>query len=355
MTTQRAVAFLLVTGGLVLFAVQNSSPWLSLTVFGVMIQPLPLSFWLVAAIAMGSFTTLFLVGLLNLYGPERRPKSPRKSRTRAPSSSRGTASPYGRTAQPKANWSHPTESPPGSAGTDSIPNPVGANQANDQDWDAFKPPEQWEDWGQRPDPSVVATTPDQPSSTQGKSKRKSRRQKEQYAVEESFEQLAGGWDEYEESAYEEPAYIPRGGSPVEDALDEISSGWDGYEDDYADYQDGYEESEDKPTPPLKDYEVKQAPKTVYRSGSLYSYSYDKTEPSDADRVEDAEPSEGRNDDQIDDIAEEDYPANPRNPAANRPTPGSGRVGPDGVFEADYRVIIPPTRNLDEDDDWENKP
>lgn len=345
MTTQRAVVFLLVTGGLVLFAVQNASPpWLPLTVFGVQTQSLPLSFWLVAAIAAGVITTLLMVGLLNLYGPQFRPKSPRVGRARAKSSSRMGRTPQsGRTTQTEPGWSPASDSPSGSMGSASTPNPVSADNADAQDWGAFKPPEQWDDWGRKPNPSVVVDTPTQNASTQGKSRRRSRRQREQYAVEESFEEIAGGWNEYEESAYKESAYMPRGGSPVDDALDEISEGWD-----------DYEEAEDNPPPPPpKDYEVKQAPKTVYRSGSLYSYSYDKTEASDANRGEDAYPTNGLDDD-IDDIEDQDYPADTNESTDHRQTaPGPGKVGPDGVYEADYRVIIPPTRNLDEEDDWEN--
>ena len=350
MTTQRAVVLLLVTGGLVLFAVQNSSPLISLAVFGVRTQLLPLSFWLVGAIAAGAITTLFIVGLLNLYISEVHPKSPRTGRARAKSSRMGGATQYETTARTASNRHSPADSPIGSSGSASAPNGGRTPDAAAQDWDGFKSPGQWDDWGQRPDPSVVADTPGLNSSTQGKSRRRSRRQKEQYAVEESFEEIAGGWDEYEESVYEEPAYAPRGGSPVDDTLDEISEGWQGYEEDY-------EEPENRPilSSPPKDYEAKQAPKTVYRSGSLYSYSYNKPEKSDAEQVKDVYPADEFDDDELDDIEEEDYPTDANRSTDKRPTaPGLGRVGPDGVYEADYRVIIPPSRNLDEVDDWEDK-
>ena len=346
MTTQRAVVFLLVTGGLVLFAVQNASPWHSLALFGMRTQPLPLSFWLVAAIAAGAITTLLMVGLFNLYGPEFRPKSPKMGRVGAKSSRMGGASHSdGRSVQTKSSRGRPPEFPIGSAGSAASPNWTSNDTTEAQDWDTFKPPAQWDEWGQSPEPSMGVDTPNQDvSSTQGKSRRPSRRQKEQYAVEESFEEIAGGWDEYEESTYEAPAYIPRGGSPVDDALDDISTGWD-----------GYKEPHDKPTPPPppKDYEVKQAPKTVYRSGSLYSYSYDKPEEPNADSIEDAYPAD-EEDDLENDLEDEDYPPDTEESADNRQaTPGTGRVGPDGVYEADYRVIIPPFRNLDETDDWED--
>ena len=349
MTTQRAVVFLLVVGGLVLFAVQNASPWEALVLFGARTQPLPLSVWMVGAIAAGVLTTLLMAGLLNLDSPESRSKSPRKGRSRAASSSRETQ--YRKTTpESESSWGRSSDTPRGSAGSASTSSSDSADPLDAQDWGTFKPPEQWDDWGQRPDPSVAVDTPDPAGSTRNKSKRKSRRQKEQYAVEESYEEIAGGWDDYEESepTDKESAYVPRGGSPVDDALDDISDGWD-----------DYEELEDNPAPPPpKDYEVKQAPKTVYRSGSLYSYSYDKPETSEADRDEDAYSSDEIEDeiDEMDEINDEDYPTEPDKPTDNRKPPGpdQGRVGPDGVYDADYRVIIPPSRNLEDEDDWEER-
>ncbi len=354
MTTQRAIVFLLVVGGLVLFAMQNASPPpLSLVVFGIRTQPMPLSFWLVGAIALGVITTLLMVGLLNLVAPDARSKSPRKGRYRAASYGKETS--YRTTPESESSGRRPSDSPRdsvGAAATSPSSPSGGADPLDAQDWETFKSPEQWDDWGQRPDPSVAANTSGPTASNRNKSKRQSRREKEQYAAEESYEEIAGGWDGYEENAYKESAYSPRGGSSVEDALDDIAAGWD-------DYDDVYGDAEATPPPPPKDYEAQQSPKTVYRSGSLYSYSYDKSEASESGRDKDADSFDELEDeiDLRDELEYEDYPTESERPTDNRKPssgPGPGRVGPDGVYEADYRVIIPPVRNLEDEDDWEGR-
>ena len=63
---------------------------------------------------------------------------------------------------------------------------------------------------------------------------------------------------------------------------------------------------DEPNSKRTDYEVQREPKSSSRSGSSYSYTYREKEPSDPDRS-------------------------------------------NSVVDADYRVIIPPQRNLDDDE------
>jgi uncharacterized integral membrane protein len=87
----------------------------------------------------------------------------------------------------------------------------------------------------------------------------------------------------------------------DDDWDEDASDWF---DDSSDWAD--ERRDSRPSSPRTDYEVRQQPKSEYRSGSNYSYSYRDPDP----------------------------------PTANPPD----------VVDADYRVIIPPTRNLDDDSD-----
>lgn len=95
------------------------------------------------------------------------------------------------------------------------------------------------------------------------------------------------------------ASTPASQASSEDDWDEDASDWF---DDSSDWDDAPRDS--RPSSPRTDYEVRQQPKSEYRSGSTYSYSYRDPDP----------------------------------PAANPPD----------VVDADYRVIIPPTRNLDDD-------
>ncbi|NJO51612.1 MAG: hypothetical protein HC840_21775 [Leptolyngbyaceae cyanobacterium RM2_2_4] len=115
------------------------------------------------------------------------------------------------------------------------------------------------------------------------------------------------WQDYEEPVDPSPAQ----------ASPQASSSYSSYnsqtyiqepEEEREEWEDWEEEPDVPPQTPVQpqrtDYEVRRDPKTSYQSGSVYSYSY--REPSDS---------------------------------------GVGKT--EAVYDADYRVIIPPARSLDE--------
>ncbi|MBO0347916.1 LapA family protein [Phormidium pseudopriestleyi FRX01] len=63
----RNVLLLVVLGGLTIFALQNTSPSLSLVFLGMKSIALPLSAWILAAIALGVFTAWAIAILFRLY------------------------------------------------------------------------------------------------------------------------------------------------------------------------------------------------------------------------------------------------------------------------------------------------
>jgi len=75
MATQRVIPLLLLLG-LGIFILQNSTPSLSLVLWGQTTLALPLSLWILGAIAAGAITMAILMGLLGLAN------RPRKSRFR---------------------------------------------------------------------------------------------------------------------------------------------------------------------------------------------------------------------------------------------------------------------------------
>jgi hypothetical protein len=123
------------------------------------------------------------------------------------------------------------------------------------------------------------------------------------------------WEDWQD--YEEPVDTPRAqANPQASSSYSSSSSSSSYnsqtriqepEEEREEWED-WEEEEVSPQasvqPPRTDYEVRRDPKTSYQSGSVYSYSY--REPSDS---------------------------------------GVGKT--EAVYDADYRVIIPPARSLDE--------
>lgn len=119
------------------------------------------------------------------------------------------------------------------------------------------------------------------------------------------------WEDWQD--YEEPVDTPRAQANPQGSSSYSSSSYNSQtriqepEEEREEWED-WEEEEVPPQapvqPPRTDYEVRRDPKTSYQSGSVYSYSY--REPSDS---------------------------------------GVGKT--ESVYDADYRVIIPPARSLDE--------
>ncbi|NEQ32220.1 MAG: hypothetical protein F6K04_14670 [Leptolyngbya sp. SIO4C5] len=296
--TTRLVALLLAVGALVLFALQNTSPALPLVFLGVQTQALPIAVWLVGAIAAGAITALLLAGLMDLAGG-RSPANPRS----------GWTQPQGDKPPRPDRWQPPKKAPTAQPAEKAAPQRD--RSAAETDWETFRSPENWENWGERPDPNEPP--PRRPP--------RSRREREQYQVEDSLNELEEGWQDWRDDE------SPKGASVVEDSLDELEEGWD----DWPESADVAEESIDEYAEP-RDYEAPASPKRVYQSGSIYSYGY---------RGEEETGSRNQAEDGESDTAAETF---------------SGRVGEDGVYEADYRVIIPPYRNLDEssDEDWSER-
>jgi hypothetical protein len=124
-----------------------------------------------------------------------------------------------------------------------------------------------------------------------------------------------------------PPPRPTGVSPVEEALEDIAEGWE-------DWDDPEEIRRDNAPEPRSIYEVQRSPESVSKSGTHYSYRYRTADdlrrrPSDPE----AEPAEAAT------TVDEADPATPLDVP---------EVGPDGVYDADYRVIIPPSRPLEDD-------
>ena len=101
-----------------------------------------------------------------------------------------------------------------------------------------------------------------------------------------------------------------------------------------------------PPPPLRNFEVSQEPEDISREGSVYSYRYRKAEasseehPSDTQSTTETPTSQPTN-------RESDPP-----PKVKRPR----RRQSDEVYDANYRVILPPYRSPaesteDEEEDW----
>ena len=351
MATARLVIVLLILGVVVLLAVQNTAPALPLVFLGGQTVTLPLSVWLVMAIALGAFTTLVLTALLGSSGSRGGRSKAYKYRPQPfyepvnPDDAAREAAEDMDSSQSNRSGSRPSphRRPRDNRGFDHA-----AGGEGWQDWNNLQSSRQWNDWDAMEQAAQARGT----SSSFSKSNvstaggigswlfgRRQARQEEQ--VNQSWRELSDDWDDLEHQNYR-----ARGVSPVDESLDDINQGWDNGQ--------GYRQ-------PSRDFEVTQTPKRVYQDGSLYSYSYRNQDSSGqrdnvyapADDVvygdEGFDPNAYIDLSEPEDYGDVDEAANPANYGSEdyaEEDLGEPEVAEDGVVDADYRVIIPPSPAAD---------
>lgn len=314
MAWKRLILLVVVLVALVVLTLQNLSPALSLVFLGGKTQALPLAFWLLSAIALGSLITI-LIALLTTRPPSRkgwrrRPAGfsvppqdePRDRATRRQSYDAN----YGFSASttPRSDsaydsgyrsdyrsTSEPNYRPDYSADQANIRSKAAnsVNQAGQKisDW--------MSNWGQF-----------------------SRRQ---YMDWDERDRGLEEWEDWE--GYENLNRPEASQRVVNSDFDEFNELEDLERDRNSTYTSSPRGSEPRTYEP-PNYEIAQEPEETYRSGSAYSYSYRKA--GDA----------GGHVDNIYDRSDDDEP---------------DTVDPQTVYDADYRVITPPQYPEAEPDDY----
>ncbi|MEO0396594.1 MAG: hypothetical protein AAF243_11495 [Cyanobacteria bacterium P01_A01_bin.137] len=124
------IAFLLMVTALMILVLQNLSPVLPLVVLGRPLVALPLSLWVLGAIAIGILCTLVIYQLV----PKKRAYRPMGQRLSDP-----VPEPPNRFVESASE-----------RGSSQVPQPDSGQRQNpyDSDWENFRAPEQWDDWGQ---------------------------------------------------------------------------------------------------------------------------------------------------------------------------------------------------------------
>jgi hypothetical protein len=243
------IIILTIIGGLILFAWQNLSPSLALVFFGWQSSTLPLSVWILMAIAAGFFTAILISSLFQLSQSLAEPEVRSSSSRPSPST-------------PPPQYQRNFEEEEAAAEFD---------EPNYSQWQVNSPP---------------VTEPVEPKSSQ------SRILAEDW--ETDVQPLNPSW-----SGAQQPTTSAPGGFNLEKEDVDASE----REEDEENWIDG--------EPP--NYEREQTPKTESWSGSVYSYGY-------------------------------------------RDTAESGVGQSESVYDADYRVIVPPPSTQiqsdeEEDEDW----
>lgn len=179
--------------------------------------------------------------------------------------------------------------------------------------------------------AAAAATASSANTTTGYTQSASPNPKSSFDFRNDWENVGAPVEEWEDwQDYEEPVDAPRAQASPEASSSYSSSSYNSQTyiqepEEREEWEDWEEELDTPPQTPAQpqrtDYEVRRDPKTSYQSGSVYSYSY--REPSDS---------------------------------------GVGKT--ESVYDADYRVIIPPARSLDDldgepvsnqvsdDEDWD---
>ncbi|MBD2089405.1 hypothetical protein H6F67_06015 [Microcoleus sp. FACHB-1515] len=367
MSSLRSLLLLVIVCGLVLFVIQNWTPALPLVILGVPTQAIPLAFWMMGAIAAGAITTIAISALFRITAFTAAPRpSKRKGRSKPfpPDPDRGIDPrdvdprdvPYGVADSPRTRIQ------------------------SDDDWEP-QPREVWDDWdapvasSSREEQRYRSVEDRPPVDFRMRDREPDRVERIEYRFtdEDRSEEREGNFPEEEPEFYREPDPVPNFGNdepPVYDAeykvyrpayrpLEEPDeppytepaysepnyTEPDDREPEYRDpdyiepdyrneypqppyteperevWDDWEEEPEPEPLAPPEPQrpivEVQQTPKSQYRSGTVYSYSYRGEDDPKVDR----EPSE-----------------------QNRPNEKS-------IDESKERMIVPPAPAADDDEDW----
>lgn len=131
------ITFLLIVAALVVLVLQNLTPVLELVVLGGTTVALPLAVWLLSAIALGALCAWLIYQL----APQKRAYRPMGKRLtdpvpEPPPTNRFVDSPeHSSSGQPSAQQTSSRDSQ--------------SQSPYDSDWENFRAPEQWDDWGQQ--------------------------------------------------------------------------------------------------------------------------------------------------------------------------------------------------------------
>lgn len=247
------IIILTIIGGLILFAWQNLSPSLALVFFGWQSATLPLSVWILMAIAAGFFTAILISGLFQAFQTLTEPDRPHSSASAAKSTPPRYSQNFEEEEETTAEFDQPNYS-------------------------------QW----QVNSPSVTEPVKPKPSQTKPS----------------QSQILAEDWETDVQPL--NPSWS--GAKPSTHASEGFNL--DKEDVDTAEAEEDKENWVDEEPP---NYETEQTPKTESWSGSVYSYGY-------------------------------------------RDTGESGVGQSEAVYDADYRVIVPPPNTQiqpddDEDEDW----
>lgn len=329
MRTSKLVVALLIVCALAILVVQNRSPSLALVFLGRQTVSLPLAVWLCGAIALGSLTAIVLFKTAGggHDGGDRAQR--RRWQVRPDASDASVSNPNDFRTTPSGTprdiprdmrreaprQARPQTSVSTSSSKSSSSQASSRSSAATEDWQAWgqrNAASQWEDWSEagRTDPAGQNVT--------------KRQRQDREKADSAINDMSQGWA----NSAQDTVYVAPGGSAVEDSLDDIAEGWGEWEAEppaETAYAYGYQGTE-----------------AASRVDAVYSPADDEPEQSPVAASDDEDWGlDIEVDPAVTGQPNKPAPSETAAPATENDTDG------EGVYDADYRVIIPPNRSLDD--------
>lgn len=382
----RPILLFLFIALLAIVVLQNLSPSVALTFLGMQTVALPLAVWLVGAVVAGAITTVLVATLIRFLAKGRSPRRKARRPSRRPSGTQGepwTPPPW------TGGWTKPLDPEPVDRAGNAPRPPESAWAAAEDDWETPRPGNEWDDWEDAsPRASTIGSRtviqdvpyreispPIEPEPTY--------RDRPYEAAESAYQ-----YRPYEAEAAAEAAYQYRPYEVVEEPPEsDHSSGYqyrpyldEEPEEEREVWDDWEEEPPAKPASPSPEepsieprrpiVEINREPETGYRAGTVYSYSYRRAEPdTPTDNIKappDELPKSAAGEASSDAPAASSVSTSTDRPAdsATIDSPDSlskESTKPDSIYEADFRVVAPPSYpeeepiapvEAEDEDDWE---
>lgn len=283
----RLFLLLVVLGGLTLLLGQNWSPVLPLVFLGAKTQALPLAIWILLSVAAGALTSLFITGLFKLGNYFTRSSSRRKAAPPPRSSAQRSQARYTATSRPATK---PEPKTPSNPANDWLSD----SSTNDDDW-GFEEDTAKTRSNSPKDVSSAAKSNYQAGSysysyqepsNSGVGKTESVYDADYRVIKPPYSQPDTAENDEDVEFSAQPSVSNPAASPSKPDTDSTPNNdvddWDSDSD-----SDDWDFEEDSKETPFTDtvtsnYEVNNEPKSGYRAGSVYSYSYREAKNSDLD-------------------------------------------------------------------------
>jgi uncharacterized integral membrane protein len=266
--------FLLIVAASAILVLSNLSP-VSLTFLGITTLALPLGIWVLGAIVAGALTTLLIALLVGSaqpvanYRPRQEHLRQDRPRQAAP---RNSATRF---------WNADRQAPKAPSGSASS-----RSRFNNDDWESGGHSAAWDDWGEdEPLPQPPMGTPFNPSQSQPS----------RTEIRDREDEVWANWDEYgnqPEFGRGMAGGVRRPPGSAKTPLYERD-----VENRDRDLEIDFSDRPSRPVPPQRtEFEAPQEPETRYQSGSVYSYGFRRTsDHSNADRFNADRPEAGSTD------------------------------------------------------------